>query len=189
MSQVDRRTFLRGAAGAAAATAVGSALTGPSFSAALGAPPAAAFQYGVASGDPLPDGVVIWTRVTPSPAATPGSGEGTPTKVTWLMAEDADLKRVVRRGTVTTSPLTDHTVKVDVRGLQPGRAYFYGFTTLKASSPIGATRTAPAADAPNASLRFGMVSCSNYTGGYFSAYRHLAARDDLDFVLHLVSRV
>ena len=185
MSPVDRRTFLKGAAGAAAATAMGSALTGPSFSAALGAPLAAAFQYGVASGDPLPDEVVIWTRVTPSPAATPGSGEGAPTKVTWLMAEDADLKRVVRRGTVTTSPLTDHTVKVDVRGLQPGRAYFYRFTALKASSPIGATRTAPAADALNASLRFGMVSCSNYTGGYFSAYRHLAARDDLDFVLHL----
>jgi alkaline phosphatase D len=69
--------------------------------------------------------------------------------------------------------------------LQPGRAYFYGFTALKASSPIGGTRTAPAADALNASLRFGMVSCSNYTGGYFSAYRHLAARDDLDFVLQL----
>jgi alkaline phosphatase D len=189
MSPVTRRTFLKGAAGAAATTAVGSGLTGPDFSAALAVEPNAVFQYGVASGDPLPDGVVLWTRVTPTPEATPGSGLGGPTRVRWAVAEgvagDGSLQRVVARGTVTTSAATDHTVKVDVRGLEPGRSYAYGFTVRDSSSPVGRTRTAADPGAANERLRFGMVSCSNYTGGFFSAYRHLAARDDLDFVLHL----
>ena len=180
---MDRRTFLKGAAGAAAATTLGSALTGPAFSAALAVHPRAVFQYGVASGDPLPDGVVLWTRVTPTPEATPGSGKGGPVTVAWTVRDSAG--RVVRRGRVRTDARRDHTVKVDVRGLAPDRAYTYAFSALGTSSPVGRTRTAPAAGAANASLRFGMVSCSNYTGGYFSAYRHLADRDDLDFVLHL----
>jgi alkaline phosphatase D len=182
---LDRRGFLKSAAGAAALTATGTALAGPAFSAALQVPVDAAFQYGVASGDPLPTGVILWTRVTPSPDATPGSGAGRPTAVQWVVADDPDLKRVVQRGTVTTSPDSDHTVKVDVSGLQPDRAYFYDFRALGSASPVGSTRTAPAEDTGPALLRFGMVSCSNYTGGYFSAYRLLAERDDLDFVVHL----
>lgn len=189
MRLVNRRVFMKGAAGAAAATAVGSGLTGPGFSTALAVEPGAVFQYGVASGDPLPDGVVLWTRVTPTPDATPGSGLGRPTTVRWTVAEgtaaDGSMQRVVARGTVTTSAATDHTVKVDVRGLEPDRDYVYGFTVAEQASPTGRTRTAPATDAAHERLRFGMVSCSNYTGGFFAAYRHLAARDDLDFVLHL----
>jgi alkaline phosphatase D len=181
MTSLDRRSFLK----AAAVVTAGSAVTGRAFSTALAVEPEAVFQYGVASGDPLPDGVVIWTRVTPTPEATRGSGKGAPTTVRWIVAEDAGLRRVVRSGAVRTSAVTDHTVKVDVRGLRPGRSYFYGFTGAGARSPIGSTRTAPGPDALNSRLRFGMVSCSNYTGGYFSAYRHLAARDDLDLVLHL----
>lgn len=168
--------------GAAAVTA-GSALTGPAFSSALAVEPDGRFQYGVASGDPLPDGVVLWTRVTPSPDATPGSGKGAATSVQWFVREVGG--RVVKRGQVRTSPTSDHTVKVDVRGLAPATTYQYGFLSGGQASPVGTTRTAPATDAANALLRFGMVSCSNYTGGFFSAYRHLAARDDLDFVLHL----
>ncbi len=186
MSLVNRRIFLKGAAGAAVVSA---GLTGLDFSAALAVEPTAVFQYGVASGDPLPDGVVLWTRVTPSPDATPGSGLGAPTTVRWTVAEgvtaDGSLQRVVASGTVTTGAETDHTVKVDVRGLRPGRSYAYAFTAAGSSSPVGRTRTAPDPGAANERLRFGMVSCSNYTGGFFSAYRHLAARDDLDFVLHL----
>ena len=185
MPSVDRRMFLKSAGAAAAATAAGTALAGPAFSAALQVPVDAVFQYGVASGDPLPGGVILWTRVTPSPDATPGSGAGAPTTVEWVVAEDPALQRVVQRGSVTTSPDSDHTVKVDVAGLQPGRGYFYGFSALGAMSPVGSTRTAPAEGADPALLRFGMVSCSNYTGGYFSAYRLLAERDDLDFVVHL----
>ena len=181
MSPLDRRAFLKGAA----AVTAGATLAGPAFSAALALEPTALFQYGVASGDPLPDGVVIWTRVTPTPDATPGSGAGAPTSVQWVVAEDSQLRRVVQRGTVRTDAAGDHTVKVDVRGLRPGTAYSYGFTVGGTSSPVGATRTAPATDELVARLRFGMVSCSNYTGGYFAAYRHLSDRDDLDFVLHL----
>jgi alkaline phosphatase D len=181
MTSLDRRSFLK----AAAVVTAGSAVTGPEFSAALAVEPRAVFQYGVASGDPLPDGVIIWTRVTPSPDATPGSGKGAPTTVRWLVAEDPQLRRVVRSGTVRATTAGDHTVKVDVRGLRPGRSYWYGFTAAGSRSPVGSTRTAPGLSAMNSRLRFGMVSCSNYTGGYFAAYRHLADRDDLDFVLHL----
>jgi alkaline phosphatase D len=179
VTPLDRRSFLKGAA----AVTAGTALTGPTFSAALAVEPGAVFQYGVASGDPVPDGVVIWTRVTPSPDATPGSGKGAPTTVQWAVRDAAG--RVVRRGSVRTDTSRDHTVKVDVRGLAPDSAYAYGFTVGTAASPVGTTRTAPLPGAANDRLRFGMVSCSNYTGGYFSAYRHLADRDDLDFVLHL----
>ena len=179
LNRLDRRTFLK----SAAAIATGTALTGSAFSVALAVEPDAVFQYGVASGDPLPDGVVLWTRVTPSPDAVPGSGRGTDTTVRWAVRDATG--RVVRRGTARTSAARDHTVKVDVRGLAPDAAYTYEFTALGSRSPVGRTRTAPAAGTANDRLRFGMVSCSNYTGGYFAAYRHLAARDDLDFVLHL----
>ena len=178
MSPVARRTFLKGAA-----VAAGAGLTGPAFSAALAVEPAAVFQYGVASGDPLPNAVVLWTRLTPVPSATPGSGLGPATQVRWSVRDSAG--RVVRTGSVTARAAGDHTVKVDVDGLQPDRAYTYSFTALGRTSPVGSTRTAPAPGAANARLRFGMVSCSNYTGGFFSAYRHLADRDDLDFVVHL----
>jgi alkaline phosphatase D len=129
--------------------------------------------------------VILWTRVTPTPDGTPGSGKGAPATVRWVIAADPELRRVVLRGVARTSAASDHTVKVDARGLTPDTRYWYGFTVGRASSPLGSTRTAPAPDAANERLRFGMVSCSNYTGGYFSAYRHLATRDDLDFVVHL----
>ena len=179
MTPLDRRTFLKGAA----AVTAGTALTGPAFSTALAVEPGAVFQYGVASGDPLPDGVVLWTRVTPSPDATPGSGKGAPTPVQWSVRDASGA--VVRTGSVTTSSGRDHTVKVDVRGLRPGTAYTYEFVAGGQTSPVGATRTAPATDADVARLRLGMVSCSNWTGGFFSAYRYLAQRDDLDLVVHL----
>ena len=183
---LHRRGFLKGAGGVAAAGALGTTLTGPAFSSAAAAAPVdPRFRHGVASGDPLPTGVVLWTRLTPTPDATPGSGKGAATRVRWVVATDAALRQLVRSGTVVTSPTTDHTVKVDVRGLKPDTAYFYGFTAGSSRSPVGRTRTAPAVQARTARLRFGMVSCSNWTGGYFSAYRHLAARDDLDFVVHL----
>lgn len=180
---MDRRSFMKVVLGTGAGAA-GFRLSGPLFSEALGLP-AGPFQYGVASGDPLPDRVVIWSRVTPSPEATPGSGLGAPTPVTWIVASDSALTDVVASGTVTTSPDSDHTVKVDVDGLSPATAYFYGFRVGTDTSPVGRTKTAPAIDADNAGLRFGLVSCSNYAQGYFSAYRHLATRNDLDFVLHV----
>ncbi|GAU68279.1 putative alkaline phosphatase [Streptomyces sp. NBRC 110611] len=143
------------------------------------------FLHGVASGDPLPDGVLLWTRVTPAPAATPGSGRGPATEVGWQVARDKDFATVVARGGLTTSAATDHTVKADVRGLRPATDYYYRFTVDGQHSPVGRTRTAPAHDSTADHVRFGVVSCANWESGYFSAYRHLADRTDLDAVLHL----
>lgn len=143
------------------------------------------FRHGVASGDPLPDGVLLWTRVTPSAAATPGSGEGPTTQVRWEIAEDAGFTKIVTQGKVSTGPGEDHTVKADVRGLSPATTYHYRFAVDGAHSPVGRTRTAPHETESADSLSFGVVSCSNWEAGHFSAYRHLAERTDLDAVLHL----
>ncbi|MQY15861.1 Phospholipase D [Streptomyces sp. RB5] len=144
-----------------------------------------AFLHGVASGDPLPDGILLWTRVTPTPAAVPGSGLGADTTVSWEVAEDAAFTRIVVRGSGTSRAASDHTVKADIRGLRPATAYYYRFTAGGVTSPAGRTKTAPPLDASVAGLRFGVVSCANWEAGYFSPYRHLANRGDLDAILHL----
>lgn len=141
---------------------------------------APAFHHGVASGDPLSDGVLLWTRVTPVADAVPGSGTGPDIDVEWEIAEDADFRTVLAHGSVTATAASDHTVKADVRGLGPDTAYHYRFTADGVRSPAGRTRTAP-----QDHLRLGVVSCSNYEAGYFAAYRHLAGREDLHAVVHL----
>ncbi|GAB2874316.1 alkaline phosphatase D family protein [Myroides odoratimimus subsp. xuanwuensis] len=143
------------------------------------------FQHGVASGDPMPDRVVLWTRVTPTAASVPGSGKGPRVSVTWEVASDRRFRKIVRRGSFQTGPSRDHTVKVDADGLKPGRWYYYRFTLRGQRSRVGRTRTAPARTATPSRLRFGVVSCANLQAGWFSAYRHLAARDDVQAVLHL----
>ncbi|CAM5561666.1 alkaline phosphatase D family protein [Streptomyces tanashiensis] len=169
---------------AAATAAVAPALLGAA-SPALADTGAPSFVHGVASGDPLPDGVLLWTRVTPTPEAVPGSGLGPDVQVGWELAEDRSFARVVASGTTTASAASDHTVKADVRGLRPSTAYWFRFTAGTAVSPSARTRTAPAADTATPGVRFGVVSCANWESGHFSAYRHLAARADLDAVLHL----
>ncbi|WP_433449665.1 alkaline phosphatase D family protein [Streptomyces sp. CA-142005] len=175
-----RRTVVK----AAAATAV---LAGPLAASlpARAADQAPAFLHGVASGDPLPDGVLLWTRVTPTPEAIPGSGVGPDTEVGWVVARDKAFTSIVAKGTVTATAASDHTVKADVRGLQPATDYWFRFSAGGTDSPVARTRTAPAADATVSSLRFGVVTCANWEAGYFAAYRHLAARGDLDAWLHL----
>ncbi|RAJ90236.1 alkaline phosphatase D [Streptomyces sp. PsTaAH-137] len=167
------------------AAAAGAVLAAPLLAApAAHAADAPAFLHGVASGDPLPDGVLLWTRVTPTAEAVPGSGTGPDTRVSWEIAEDQAFRTVVSRGTTTASAASDHTVKADVRGLRPASAYYFRFSVGDTYSPVGRTRTAPAADS-RTELRFGVVSCSNWEAGWFSSYRHLAARADLDAVFHL----
>ncbi|WP_119729853.1 alkaline phosphatase D family protein [Thermomonospora amylolytica] len=179
MTSLDRRGFLRaGAAGAVVVSSLAVAASG-----AHAAP--AYFRHGVASGDPLPDGVILWTRVTPTDEATPGSGDGPAVDVVWQVARDAEFRSIVARGTFRTGPERDHTVKVDVRGLTPGTSYHYRFLLDGTPSPVGRTRTAPAASAQVAALKFGVVSCSNWEAGHFAAYRHLAERGDLFGVVHL----
>ncbi len=143
------------------------------------------FQHGVASGDPRPRSVVIWTRLTPTPQSTPGSGTGPRATVAWEVATDERFRRVVTRGRFVTSASRDHTVKLDATGLKPATWYYYRFTYRGAHSRVGRMRTAPAKNASPRNLRFGVVSCANLQAGWFSAYRGIAARDDLHAVVHL----
>ncbi|MCB1685890.1 MAG: alkaline phosphatase D family protein, partial [Pseudomonadales bacterium] len=133
------------------------------------------FQHGIASGDPLADRVMLWTRIS--------TADSSVVPVRWLIASDAALKNVVNQGVISALPERDHTVKVDAVGLQPGRTYYYRFDAAGEASPIGRTRTLPEKTASR--LRFAVVSCSNFPFGYFNAYGRVAERDDLDAVLHL----
>ena len=141
------------------------------------------FTLGVASGYPSPDGVVLWTRLAPDPLA----GGGVPRQaleVSWEVAGDEAFTRVVRRGASPASPQWAHSVHVEVKGLEPGRWYWYRFRAGDATSPKGRTRTAPAAGTAAERMRFAFASCQQYEQGYYAAYRHMAA-DDLDLVCHL----
>lgn len=172
-SGTSRRDFFKTSGTAAAAVAGVATLP-------LWASPAAAagplFQHGVASGDPLSDRVILWTRVTPrSPRQTVG--------VRYVVARDAQMRDVVRRGAFATTALRDFTVKVDVAGLQPASTYYYRFFAENEGSPVGRTRTLPLG--ATARARFAVASCSNHAAGHFNAYRRIAERADLDFVVHL----
>lgn len=182
-TEISRRSFL-GMAGfgvAAAATPL-PRLTGAVQTGSIKAPP---FTLGVASGEPMPEGVVLWTRLAPDPLAVDGTG-GMPRRavpVRWEVAEDERFARIVRRGTEVTRPETGHSVHAEVEGLRPAREYFYRFRTQGEVSAVGRTRTAPAPGSI-APLRMGFASCSMYEHGYFTAYRHMA-EDDLDLIVHL----
>ncbi|GGQ12894.1 alkaline phosphatase D family protein [Streptomyces mutabilis] len=142
------------------------------------------FTLGVASGDPLPDSVLLWTRLAPEPFLQDG-GMGTErVTVEWEVAVDEYFAAVLLRGTADAHAEYNHSVHVDVRGLTPGTVYYYRFRTGAWISPTGRTRTAPPADAETASLKLGAVACQAYQDGYYTVLRHLA-QDDVDVVLHL----
>jgi alkaline phosphatase D len=144
------------------------------------------FTLGIASGDPTPDGVVLWTRLAPKPLAEDGSG-GMPARnvpVKWELAEDEKFSKVVRRDVTDATPEFGHSVHVELDGLQPGREYFYRFRVGDHISPTGRTRTAPALDASDLALTMCFASCAQYEHGYFTAYRRLA-EENPDLVLHL----
>lgn len=144
------------------------------------------FTLGVASGDPMPDGVVLWTRLATDPTAPDGSGGMTPRviPVSWQVAEDERFRKVVKSGVERATPAWAHSVHAEVDGLRPDREYWYRFRVGRDYSPVGRTRTAPARDAHLSSLSFVFASCQNYKEGYFTAYREMA-EDDLDLIVHL----
>lgn len=166
--RVNRRHFLVGAS----ATLGVLALRGYPVLAAA----AAHFTHGVASGDPLADRVILWTRVLP------GSGTAEGLDVAWEIAADESFQQVISRGTVITDSSRDYTVKVDATGLSPATQYFYRFSAHGVYSVTGRTRTLP--DAGVESLRLAVLSCSNYPQGYFNVYKEVANRP-CDAVLHL----
>jgi len=133
------------------------------------------FLHGVASGDPLNDRVIIWTRVSPELAQA--------VKVDYTVASDAAMKTIVKQGSFSTDAGRDYTVKVDVQGLTPGSHYYYRFSALGHDSAIGHMRSLPLGAVDR--MRIAVVSCSSLSHGYFNAYQRIAERKDLDFVLHL----
>ncbi len=144
------------------------------------------FTLGVASGDPTPDGFVLWTRLAPDPFAPDGHGGTGPHPVTveFEVAEDEAFTRVVRRGEATAARELAHSVHPEIRGLEPDRWYHYRFRAGSALSPAGRTRTAPARGSHPSRLRFVFASCQAWNDGYYTAYDHIA-EEDLDLVVHL----
>ena len=155
-------------------------LTAASFAGALAgrapAQVAGTFRHGVASGDPLRDRVIIWTRITPA-------GPEAVIPVEWTISDDPSMRRILQHGLTYTNGAFDCTVKVDVTRLSPATTYYYQFSVRGELSPVGRTRTLTAGQVDR--LRFAVVSCSNYPYGFFNSYRAIAARADLDVVLHL----
>jgi alkaline phosphatase D len=141
------------------------------------------FSLGVASGDPAPDGMVLWTRLAPDPLRG-GGMPGEVVRVAWEVADDEGFQRILRQGTAAATPQLGHTVHVELDGLDPDRWYFYRFHAGAEVSPVGRTRTAPPATARPDRLRFAFASCQHYEQGYYTAYRHMAA-ESLDLVVHL----
>jgi alkaline phosphatase D len=135
----------------------------------------APFSHGVASGDPLPDGVVLWTRVTPP-------SEVSEVDVEWRLGREPELVEIVQRGVVRAQAERDYTVHVDVSRLDPATTYYYQFRAFERTSLRGRTKTLPSGPSPR--LRLAIASCSNFPAGFFHAYAELA-KSDLDLVLHL----
>lgn len=184
---IGRRRFLGlTTAAAALAFAVDLPATGTAAAAELDAARIDDFPFtlGVASGDPQPTSVVLWTRLAPTPYQPDGGLPAERVDVDWEVAEDETFATVVAKGTAVAHPEFHHTVHVEAEGLDPGRVFFYRFRAGTWLSETGRTRTAPAADGPVASMTLAAVSCQAYHDGYFTAYRHLA-EDDVDLVLHL----
>ena len=164
----QRRVFLL----SAAALAAGGAIPGLALARANGA--AYPFSLGVASGSPLPDSVILWTRILADPLNVAGSAP-VAVSVRWEVAEDEGFRRIAAKGTASALPALAHSVHVDVTGLAPARWYWYRFMLGDAVSPIGRTRTAPAPDALPAMLKLAVASCQHWEFGSYGAHRQIAA--------------
>ncbi|MBM0170367.1 alkaline phosphatase D family protein [Altererythrobacter sp. C41] len=176
--RLDRRGLIKTAGSLAIFTGLTSR---PVFGRSLAGYP---FTLGVASGDPHPDGFVLWTRLAPNPLER---GSGMPMQavpVQWQVAEDEHFTRIVHSGEEMARPELGHSVHAEVGGLRPARRYWYRFLAGGEASPVGTVRSAPAAAAAVDQLRIGVAGCQNYEAGYFTAYRHLSEEPDLDAVFH-----
>jgi alkaline phosphatase D len=172
----SRRHFLRLSSHIVGGVLVSTALTGCALRKQSPVLSAASFRHGVASGDPLADGIMLWSR------AAPQNGPGNLT-VAWELATDPAFSTIIRDGMATAVPERDYTIKIDVRDLSPGRSYYYRFRSAGATSAVGRARTLPAAGADR--VRLAVVSCSNYPAGYFHVYREAAREEHLDAFVHL----
>ncbi|WP_227355165.1 alkaline phosphatase D family protein [Haladaptatus salinisoli] len=179
-----RREFLQTATGVVGLTAFGTmglAAANRDTAGRFGDDP---FKLGVASGDPLPDSVVLWTRLAPEPLEADGGMPDTKVPVTWKVAARENMRQVVKAGTAYARPEHAHSVHVETEGLEPNTEYYYQFQVGAAKSPVGRTKTAPAPDSNVDELNFAFASCQNYPHGYYTSHQHLA-EEDLDVVFHL----
>lgn len=183
---LSRRRFL-GFAGTAAVLAGTGAFSGTAAAAPRAVRTAEVFSFGVASGDPAADSVVLWTRLAPDPLTAGGGMPNHPVEVKWEVARDEGMRDVVQRGQVIATPELGHSVHPEVGGLEPDREYFYRFrlpgngATL---SPVGRTRTTPRPQDSPSSLAFAFASCQKWDDGFYSAYEHMAT-EELDLVVFL----
>lgn len=176
MTSYTRRDALAGAIGIGLSTSLGAS--------SAKADTGSIFKLGVASGDPVPDGIVLWTRLVRDALAADGGMGDAPVEVIWEVARDERFQRIAQTGVTLAMPDVAHSVHVEVGGLEPGRSYWYRFRADRAESPIGRTRTAPAPGQQTSQLRFAAAACQHWMYGNWAAYRRMA-EDDLDFVLHL----
>lgn len=178
---VSRRLFLAYAASLSAIPLLGRTAQAKTSAAKFQANP---FSLGLASGDPNPSGMVLWTRLAPKPLEPGGGLVDEPIDVTWEVAEDEAMRQVVQRGKTTASPQLAHSVHVEVDGLRPDRWYWFRFRAGDAESSTGRTRTMPSRDAMPEKLGIAFASCQHYEAGYYTAYEYMA-QDNIDLVFHL----
>ncbi|PZU08054.1 alkaline phosphatase D family protein [Sphingomonas sp.] len=176
IAALSRRSLIVGVGASAALIAIG----------AKGALPLAPglFSLGVASGYPMPGSVILWTRLAPKPLEADGGMPPADVPVRWEVAEDEGFARIARSGTARAEPGWGHSVHVEAAGLRPARVYHYRFIAGGETSPVGRTRTAPAAGVMPDRFRFAFASCQKYEAGFYAAYRHMVA-DDPDLVVFL----
>lgn len=144
-------------------------------------PPRGTFSHGIASGDPTPTQIILWTRITPDDASIDF------VSVRWEISKDKAFSSIFKSGSVKTSSVRNWTVKIDATGLDPNHIYYYRFVVGPSVSPIGKTRTLPdtSTDSGLDSVRFAVVSCSNWQHGYFNVYDYISRQDHFDALLHL----
>ncbi|WP_078431553.1 alkaline phosphatase D family protein [Metabacillus halosaccharovorans] len=183
---MDRKNFISGAsklAGLSLGLALTQSVTGLEVINAAPKFNDYPFSLGVASGDPLSDSVVLWTRLAPDPL----NGGGMPNeavKVKWEVAKDENFRKMVQKGKVAAVPELGHSVHVEVDGLKPNQVYYYRFICGGEVSQTGKTKTLPAEGSSVKNLTFAFASCQQFEHGYFTAYKHMA-KEDLDIVFHL----
>jgi alkaline phosphatase D len=175
--QISRRRFMALTSATLGSVVVSTSLTGcavtPKESQSAGE---LEFTHGIASGDPLKDAVILWTRARPKNNANN-------VKVIWELAADKNFDHILRSGVVTATKHRDFTVKVDVQELQAATEYYYRFKGLNETSRVGRTKTLPTENPEQ--VKLAVFSCSNYPAGYFNAYHDAAKANDLDAVIHL----
>src|SRR5262245_3963212 len=180
LRHLDRRSLLKAAASTGLVLAGIPVLRTTPVAAQLRDNP---FTLGVAAGDPASDGFVIWTRLAPRPLTARGGMAPAPVVVTWEVAADQAMQRIVRSGEAVAWQDLAHSVHVELHGLEPGRDYFYRFRVSSMESPVGRARTLHPAGAPVAQLRFASAGCQEWEGGFYTAWRSIA-EEAFDFIIH-----